>query len=120
MTLPAERTALPIDPNAEIVVPACEDHRITKASPPSLHNGNHPRPYPPGSIRRDFDSSGFWLIEVLILALPMFVAVFCLPQGVHLSLSKLGLVASLQVSLTIFNFIWAGSRALRWKHRQPR
>jgi len=105
ITVPVEQTTLPIDLNEEIVIPARVNHR---------------RSYPSKGRRREFDWSSFWLLEVLILGLPLLVAVFCLPEGAHLSFLKMELLAGLQLILTVFNFIWVRSRALRWKHRHLR
>lgn len=52
----------------------------------------------------------FWLLEVLVLAVPFLVAILLLPHHSYLGRERLAPLISLQLCATVLNVVWASHR----------
>lgn len=68
---------------------------------------------------RELDWGVFWVLEVLALALPLFVAVLSLQRAGVISHVKLAIVLSIQGCLTVLNCIWVLSRGSQSMAKPP-
>ena len=59
---------------------------------------------------RQIEWGFFWLLEVLILALPLFIAILSLPPNSTISAVRLEALLASQLGFTVVNFILALSR----------
>lgn len=56
------------------------------------------------------DLGWFWVLEVLILAVPLFVAIWSIPQTDSIGRTKFETLVCIQAVGTVLNIIWALSR----------
>ena len=58
------------------------------------------------NVRRQLDWQIFWLREVLVLSVPMFIVIFALPRGEHIHTEELTVLLTVLIGLTVMNVLW--------------
>ena len=56
---------------------------------------------------KQFDWQMFWIRQVLFLAVPLLIALFTLHHETSIALPRVGIVLTVQLSLTVLNVAWA-------------